>query len=166
MILNDLTTKRLAAAKRAFTAWLVPESDMAQLLCGNYMPETGDLVFATVQEIGKHRKIEKPNGWRALMMPGDEIIVCHGNRYAPDQFEALVPEDLSVCDLVVGGAKARRSSFGTRALCLPAGLGACQGERLALALAPRDSTRRWSLCCALALLNKRSGSVNARSHAT
>jgi hypothetical protein len=42
------------------------------------------------------------------MLPGDEIIVCYGNRYAPDQFEALVCDDLSLCDLVAGGGIASR----------------------------------------------------------
>jgi hypothetical protein len=42
------------------------------------------------------------------MLPGDEIIVCYGNRYAPDQFEALVGEDLGLCDLVAGGGIASR----------------------------------------------------------
>ena len=37
------------------------------------------------------------------MLPGDEIIVCYGNRYAPDQFEALVSDDLGLCDLVASG---------------------------------------------------------------
>jgi len=112
---------------------------MAQLLRGNLVPETGDLVFATVQEIGKHRKIEKPNGRRALMMPGDEIIVCYGNRYAPDQFEALVPEDLSVCDLVAGGGIAakeicRHDRMIEPTRIAPIGLIAdAQGKRLNLA---------------------------------
>ncbi|MGI9417424.1 MAG: hypothetical protein ACR2RA_06255, partial [Geminicoccaceae bacterium] len=104
----DLTRKRLSAAKRAFTTRRVPAGDMATLLRGDLVPRTGDLVLASVQEIGKHRKIEQPNGRRALMMPGDEIIVCYGNRYAPDQFEALVPDDLSACDLVAGGGIASK----------------------------------------------------------
>lgn len=108
MTLIDLTRKRLATAKRAFTTRRVPDSDMAMLLCGDHVPVTGDLVLATVQEIGKHRKIEKPNGRRALMLPGDEIIVCYGNRYAPDQFEALAPDDLTACDLVAGGGIAAK----------------------------------------------------------
>jgi hypothetical protein len=81
---------------------------MRHLISGDLRPRTGDLVLATVLEIGKHRKIEKTNGRRALMLPGDEIIVSFGNRYAPDQFEALVPEDLSPCDLVAAGGIASR----------------------------------------------------------
>ena len=42
------------------------------------------------------------------MLPGDEIIVCYGNRYAPDQFEAIVSDDLGLCNLVAGGGVASR----------------------------------------------------------
>lgn len=81
---------------------------MRSLLSGDIQPRSGDLVLATVYELGKHRKIEKITGRRATMMPGDEIIVCYGNRYAPDQFEALVSDDLGLCDLVAGGGIASR----------------------------------------------------------
>ena len=108
MSVIDLVSARLKLAKRAFTTRRVQLSKMRTLISGDVQPRTGNLVLATVEEIGKHRKIEKPSGRRALMMPGDEIIVCYGNRYAPDQFEALVPEDLSPCDLVAAGGIAAR----------------------------------------------------------
>jgi hypothetical protein len=103
-----LTRKRAAQAKRAYTTRRVPARDMQTLIIGNVKPVPGNLVLATVHELGKHRRIEKLNGRRALMLPGDEIIVCYGNRYAPDQFEALVGEDLGLCDLVAGGGIASR----------------------------------------------------------
>ena len=103
-----LSPDRVRGAKRAFTTRRVPADHMRHLISGDLRPRTGDLVLATVLEIGKHRKIEKTNGRRALMLPGDEIIVSFGNRYAPDQFEALVPEDLSPCDLVAAGGIASR----------------------------------------------------------
>jgi hypothetical protein len=98
-----LQRKRASQAKRAFTTRRVPARDMKTLINGKIKPVPGNLVLATVHELGKHRRIEKLNGRRALMLPGDEIIVCYGNRYAPDQFEALVGEDLGLCDLVAGG---------------------------------------------------------------
>jgi hypothetical protein len=66
-------------------------------------PASGDLVLAHVDEIGKQRRIELTDGRRAHLFPGDEIIVCYGNRYAPDQFEGVIGEDLSSCDLVAAG---------------------------------------------------------------
>jgi molybdopterin-guanine dinucleotide biosynthesis protein len=81
---------------------------MRTVLSGDLSPRSGDLVLATVHELGKHQRIETINGRRALMLPGDEIIVCYGNRYAPDQFEALIPDDLGLCNLVAGGGLASR----------------------------------------------------------
>lgn len=57
-------------------------------------PETGDLVLARVTELGQHYRLELPDGRRATLYEGDEIVVAYGNRYAPDQFEAVVPDDL------------------------------------------------------------------------
>ncbi|MGI9433872.1 MAG: hypothetical protein ACR2Q4_03430 [Geminicoccaceae bacterium] len=147
----DLDCERTKIAKRAFTTRRVPAAEMRTLVTGDVRPKTGDLVLATVEEIGKHRKIEKPSGRRSLMMPGDEIIVCYGNRYAPDQFEALVPEDLSPCDLVAAGGIAaneieRHERMITPTRIAPLGLiGDAQGRPLNLsqyALDFRQSTRK------------------------
>ena len=77
---------------------------------GDPRPRAGDLVLAQVTRIGQHTRIELPNGRRALLYPGDEIVVAFGNRYAVDQFEAVVPDDLGPCHLVAAG--------GIAALCL------------------------------------------------
>lgn len=110
MAIVGLARARVLKAKRAFTTRRVPADDMQTLIQGDLAPLTGDVVLATVLDIGKHRKIEMPSGRRALMMPGDEIIVVYGNRYAPDQFEAFVPGDLSPCNLVAAGGIASREA--------------------------------------------------------
>jgi Transposase, Mutator family len=80
---------------------------MLSLLSGPAVsPASGDLVLARIDEIGKQRRIELTDGRRAHLFPGDEIIVCFGNRYAPDQFEGVIGEDLSSCDLVAAGGVA------------------------------------------------------------
>ncbi len=76
---------------------------MRTLITGNLQPAAGDLVLARVDEIGKQTKLELTDGRRAHMFPGDEIIVSFGNRYAPDQYEAMIGPDLSPCDLVAAG---------------------------------------------------------------
>lgn len=81
---------------------------MKTLLTGMFTPQPGDLVLARVEQIGNHTKLELTDGRRALMFPGDEIVVCYGNRYAPDQFESTVPVDMSPCDLVAAGGIASR----------------------------------------------------------
>ena len=42
------------------------------------------------------------------MFAGDEVVLAYGNRYAPDQFEAYVPEDLGECHLAAAGGIAGR----------------------------------------------------------
>ena len=89
--------------KSAFTTRRVPTKDMQTIVRGALRPRSGDLVLARVDHVGKQRRIERPDGRKALLFVGDEIIVCYGNRYAPDQFEALVGDDLGPCDLVAAG---------------------------------------------------------------
>ncbi len=76
---------------------------MKRLITGSVRPKPGDLVLARIDEIGKHTKLELTDGRRAHMFPGDEIVVCYGNRYAPDQFEAQIGTSLAPCDLVAAG---------------------------------------------------------------
>ena len=107
-MISVLDRYRATRAKKAFVTRRVPTNDMETLISGNLRPSPGDLLLATVQELGKHKRLELRNGRRARLNPGDEIIVAYGNRYAPDQFEALISEDLGACDLVAAGGIASR----------------------------------------------------------
>lgn len=93
---------RLNAAKTAFAARRVDLRDVRSLVRQG-APRTGDLVLATIDDIGHHTRLELTSGRRAQLYPGDEVIVAYGARYAPDQFEAAVPSDLSPCDLAAAG---------------------------------------------------------------
>ncbi len=98
---------RLARAKHAYTTHLV-DTTAACYLDDSAVPEIGDLVLARIATIGQHTKIERTDGRRATLFRGDEIVVAYGNRYAPDQFHALVPPDLGRCHLVAAGGIAAR----------------------------------------------------------
>lgn len=102
-----LAPGRLRSAKAAYTTRHVDMHAVTRLLTG-VPPRVGDLVLARVAAIGQHPKIELAHGRRAAMFVGDEIIVAYGNRYAPDQFEAELPEDLGPCELVAAGGIAGR----------------------------------------------------------
>ncbi len=106
--LTPLDADRLATAKAAYNTRRVDLRTGTHLLKGNVAPRTGDLVLAKVAAIGQHTRIELASGRRAHLHLGDEIVVCYGARYAPDQFEAYVPEDLSPCNLVAAGGVAAR----------------------------------------------------------
>jgi hypothetical protein len=99
----DFTGLMLAKAKRAFTTRRVPADHMQSLITGEARPQIGDLVLARVEKIGSHAKLELPNGRRAHLSPGDTIIAAYGNRYAPDQFEAIISSTMEPCHLVAAG---------------------------------------------------------------
>lgn len=99
---------RLAAAKRGFTTRTVPQGAMVAISAEPAAPRPGDLVLARVVQIGQHKQLEQPTSRKATLFVGDEVILAYGNRYAPDQFEACVPEDLGACDMVAAGGVAGR----------------------------------------------------------
>ncbi|RZV50756.1 MAG: DUF1611 domain-containing protein [Sphingomonadaceae bacterium] len=96
----------LERTKRAFTTRRVPLDAMATLINGPIRPRTGDLVLARVERIRYQRRIELTNGRKASLNVGDTIIVAYGDRYATDQFEAEVPNDLGPTNLVATGGVA------------------------------------------------------------
>ncbi len=118
MSLLAMDAHRLQRAKRAFTTRHVPPEAMARVLTSPTSPRPGDLVLARVGVIGEHPWIERPDGRRATLFPDDEIVVCYGHRYAPDVFEAEVPDDLGQCHLVAGGGIAARVRS-SHACCAP-----------------------------------------------
>jgi len=106
-----LDAARLHKAKKAYTTRFL--ADTLALDAGGYelldtKPSAGDVVLARVTEIGHHTRLESPASRRQSMFVGDEILVAFGNRYAPDQFLAVVPEDLGPCSLVAGGGLAAK----------------------------------------------------------
>lgn len=144
----DLPRARLLRAKLAYTTRFFAEqldhdADGHELVRGDEVtPRAGDLVLAKVLEIGKHTRLESPHSRRQLLFPGDEIVVAYGHRYAPDQFEAEVPDSLEVTSLVAAGGLAGRvtaqhASIASATAIEPLGLIARDGTVLNLAdLAP------------------------------
>ncbi len=125
--------QRLALAKRGFTTRRVPFESFFKvprtpwLISGAARPRAGDVVLARVERIGQHARIELPDGRRARLHVGDEILVAYGDRYAPDQFEAEVPLDLGPTNLVASGGVAstvlsRSATVGRATEILPIGL--------------------------------------------
>jgi hypothetical protein len=56
-----------------------------------------------VLETGQHKALQLASGRPSPLFPSDEIVLAAGARYAPDQFEAYVPEALGPCDPVAAG---------------------------------------------------------------
>jgi hypothetical protein len=95
-------------AHQSFATRRVPRVLMSRLLAGSMRPAVGELVLARVSQIGQHRSVELVSGRKATLFPDQLVILAYGNRYAPDQFEALVPLDLGPCQMVAGGGVAAR----------------------------------------------------------
>jgi len=104
---RDRTRLRLAAW--AFTTRRVPRGAVGPILPAEGAPRAGDLVLARVDAIGHHANLHMVNGRMRHLFAGDEIVVAYGNRYASNQFEALVPQTLGPCHLVAGGGIAARA---------------------------------------------------------
>ncbi len=139
MKISSLKSKQLSEAKTAYTTRNIDSLEISTILSGNLKPQVGDLVLARVDKIGYQKRIELPSGRKAHLFSGDEIIVCYGNRYAPDQFEAEIPPDLSPCHLVAAGGVAglvlsQHRNIDNATIITPIGLlGNQEGHRLNLA---------------------------------
>jgi hypothetical protein len=72
-------------------------------------PRAGDLILARIDALGFHRALQLPDGRKRNLFPGDEIVVAYGNRYASNQFEAIVPKTFGPCHLVAGGGVAAKA---------------------------------------------------------
>lgn len=97
----------LRRASWAFSTRRVIQADWSTVPAGG-TPTPGDLVLARVDTIGHHDGLQLTNGRRKTLFIGDEIVVAYGNRYACNQFEALVPDTMGPCHLVAGGGIAGR----------------------------------------------------------
>src|SRR5947199_3925701 len=114
--------------KFAYTTRRVSRDDIAGVVSGDHAPRAGDVVLAEVLETGQHRRLELVDGRRAVLFAGDRIVVSYGNRYAPDQFEGIVPLGLEPCELVATGGVAAHGRRGRRSLAARAR--AAGGRRL------------------------------------
>ena len=139
VIIQPLSQETLDRAKIAYSCRRVNFDTSMTLVSGNIAPRSGSLVLASVDALGQHKGIESKGGRRSHLFPGDQIIVCYGNRYAPDQFEAEIPEDLSPCSLVAAGGMAsqvlsQHASMNIPTAITPIGLiGDTNGEPINLA---------------------------------
>jgi dethiobiotin synthetase len=98
---------RIHEAARAYSTRRVPAEAML-CLRNDLVPSAGDLVLARVDSVGQHKRLHTVDGSRKNLFAGDLVIVVYGDRYAPNQYEALVPRDLRDCDLAAGGGIAGR----------------------------------------------------------
>ena len=56
-------------------------------------PEPGDVVFGKVRRIGHHSSLENVSGRIHTIHNGTKALFVFGNRYAPDHYEGIIPEE-------------------------------------------------------------------------
>lgn len=101
--MRTLGERQLDRVKVGFSLRRVTPSAMRTLIGGMVRPRSGDVVMAVVSRLGQHRRIEQPSGRKAVLHVGDEVLVAYADRYAPDQYEAEVPDNLGETQLVASG---------------------------------------------------------------
>ncbi|NWG74514.1 MAG: DUF1611 domain-containing protein [Rubrivivax sp.] len=116
--LPRLLASELSQAKRAYTTRRVPaaalhdaDTTAAQRPVSLLPPQAGrrpgDLIVARVERLGQHEGLQLHTGRRADLYVGDIVVVCLGERYAPDQFEGIAEIGADArCDLLAGGGVA------------------------------------------------------------
>ncbi|HEC11219.1 MAG TPA: DUF1611 domain-containing protein [Acidimicrobiales bacterium] len=105
---SDDLPSSLQGAKWAYTTRHVPRSAPTGIT-RQATPRAGDLVLARVRRVRQHKRLEDAHGRRQTLFVGDLIVVVCADRYAPDQFEAVVPDSVDeIVDLVAGGGVAAR----------------------------------------------------------
>ncbi|MGI6245185.1 MAG: hypothetical protein ACOYJQ_05395 [Pseudochelatococcus sp.] len=95
---------RFKGVKWSFTTRIVDLGRARTIIVdADHVPAAGEIALAVVDTVGHHKAVESVDGRRSAIFPGDEILLAYGNRYAPDQFEAYVPDALGPCHLAAGG---------------------------------------------------------------
>ena len=90
-------------AKWAFTTRRVIRRDVTAVLPNVENAVSGDLVLVQIVRIGQHKNIQLAEGRPSQSYVGDHVVLTCGDRYAPDQFEALGELDPEGADLIAGG---------------------------------------------------------------
>ena len=89
--------------KWAFTTRRVARDDVISLDANVQYATSGDLALCRILEINQHKKIQLASQRYSLSYPGDLLVVCVGDRYAPDQFEGYAEVDPEGADLLASG---------------------------------------------------------------
>ncbi|WP_299137868.1 hypothetical protein [uncultured Tateyamaria sp.] len=105
---SQITPAHCEIAKWAFTTRRVNRNDVRGVCTELSQAQAGDLILCEIAEIGHHKKIQLAERRVSQSYPGDFVVLCLGDRYAPDQFLATAVIDDDLIDLVAGGGVAGR----------------------------------------------------------
>lgn len=72
--------------------YTINKKDMAGFVPMDTAPKVGDLVYGVVESVGQHAQLENKSARIHNINNGSRAIFAFGNRYAPDYYEALIPQ--------------------------------------------------------------------------
>ncbi len=98
----------LDIAKWAFTTRRVNRNDVCGVSTDYANAKAGDVLLCEITEIGQHKNIQLAERRMSKSYPGDLVVLCLGDRYAPDQFLGSAVVDDDKFDLMAGGGVAGR----------------------------------------------------------
>lgn len=96
-------------------ALTVPRNRVRQYGQVDQAPQAGDLVYGRISYIGQHSSLENRHGRIHTVTDGARAVFVYGNRYAPDYYEAVVPEaftdeiDLIARSGIIGSVKCKNA---------------------------------------------------------
>lgn len=82
-------------------AYTIKPKQVAGYITLDKCPEVGDVVFGEIIRVGQHGTLENVSGRIHSTHIGSKALFVFGNRYAPDYYEAFIPESMpQQCDLL------------------------------------------------------------------
>lgn len=74
-------------------AYTVPRKALKGYTDIDRPPKIGDLLYGQVDTIGQHNSLENSQGRIHTIHPGTKAVFVFGNRYAPDYYEGIIPDN-------------------------------------------------------------------------
>jgi hypothetical protein len=96
-------------------AFTIKKNQVNQYAHLDRVPEVGDVVYGRISRIGRHQKLENRSGRIHQINVGAKSLFVFGNRYAPDHYEGVVPDEATTeADVlaqsgVIGKVRAKNS---------------------------------------------------------
>ncbi|WP_371225215.1 hypothetical protein [Roseovarius sp. 2305UL8-3] len=96
-------TQILSNAKWAFTTRRANKEDAVFLNKDYKTAVAGDMVLCKILAVGQHKNIQLSDRRNSASYPGDLVVLCLGDRYAPDQFHCKAELQEAPMQLAAGG---------------------------------------------------------------
>jgi hypothetical protein len=76
-------------------ALTIKRSQVKYYMPSDKAPEIGDMVYGRICLMGQHSSLENAQGRIHMIHDGTKSVFVFGNRYAPDYYEGLIPNEMT-----------------------------------------------------------------------